>query len=150
SLFGLVLGLGLFEGLEMLFKGLPQAGTVFAAQTVVVTIVLGTGITLLAGLFPALRATRVPPISAVREGAVLPAGRFHRYKPYVAGCLIALAALAIAAGVLSGGSAKTVLVPAAAGMLLLLIGFAMIASHLVAPLIRIVGAPAGRLGGSMG
>ena len=72
SVFGLVLGLGLFKALEALFTGLPQAGTVFSTQTVVVTIVLGTGITLLAGLFPALRATRVPPIAAVREGAVLP------------------------------------------------------------------------------
>src|SRR2546421_318965 len=96
SLLGLVLGLGLFKGLEALFTGLPQAGTVFAAQTVVVTIVLGTGITLLAGLFPALRATRVPPIAAVREGAVLPVGRFHRYKPYVAGFVIVLAVLALA------------------------------------------------------
>ena len=36
----------------------------------------GSGITLLAGLFPAIRATRVPPISAVREGATLPRSRF--------------------------------------------------------------------------
>src|SRR5207247_9214955 len=102
---GLLLGLGLVKGLEILFKGLPQAGTVFAAQTIVVTIVLGTGITLLAGLFPALRATRVPPIAAVREGATLPVGRFHRYKPYVAGAVIGLAVLAIAAGLLSRGGA---------------------------------------------
>jgi putative ABC transport system permease protein len=150
SLFGLVLGLGLFKGLEALFTGLPQAGTVFAAQTVVITIVLGTGITLLAGLFPALRATRVPPIAAVREGAVLPVGRFHRYKPYVAGVVIVLAVLAIAAGVLSGGGAKAVLLPAAGGMLLLFIGVAMISSRLVAPLILVVAMPARRIGGSMG
>ena len=111
----------------------------FSAQTVVVTILLGTGITLLAGLFPALRATRVPPIAAVREGALLPVGRFNRYKPYVAGVVIVLAVLAIAAGVLSGGGAKAVLLPAAAGMLLLFIGVAMISSRLVAPLILVVG-----------
>ena len=113
----------------------------------------GPGITLLAGLFPALRATRVPPIAAVREGAVLPVGRFHRYKPYVAGAVIVLAVLAIAAGVLSGGGAKAVLVPAAGGMLLLFIGVAMISSHLVAPLIRVVGRtrpPARRLDGPAG
>jgi putative ABC transport system permease protein len=150
SVVGLALGFGLFKALEKLFTGLPQAGTVFSTKTVVVTIAVGTGITLLAGLFPALRATRVPPISAVREGALLRVGRFHRYKPYVAGFLIACAALAIAAGILSGGGAKAVLVPAAGGMLLLFIGFAMISNHLVAPLIRVVGAPARRLGGSAG
>ena len=86
----------------------------------------------------------------MREGAALPVGRFHRYKPYVAGAVIVLAVLAIAAGVLSGGGAKAVLVPAAGGMLLLFIGVAMISSRLVAPLISLVGAPARRLGGSAG
>ena len=52
--------------------------------------------------------------------------------------MIVLAVLAIAAGVLSGGGAKAVLVPAAGGMLLLFIGVAMISSRLVAPLILIV------------
>ncbi len=150
STFGLGLGFVLFKGLNTLFKGLPQAGTVISLQTVLITIAVGTGIALIAGLLPALRATRVPPISAVREGAVMPVGRFARYKPYVAAAVIALAALAIAAGVFSGGGASAVLVPAAAGMLLLFIGVAMISSHLVAPLIRVVGAPARLLGGSAG
>ena len=35
-----------------------------------------------AGLFPAVRATRVPPIAAVREGATLPQSRFARFTPY--------------------------------------------------------------------
>ena len=81
SLFGLALGLRALQGPRMLFTGLPQAGTVFSPQTVFVTIVVGTGITLLAGLFPALRATRVPPIAAVREGAEIPVGRFHGTSP---------------------------------------------------------------------
>ena len=150
SVFGLVLGFGLFKALEKLFTGLPQGGTVFSVQTVVVTTVLGTAITLLAGLFPALRATRVPPIAAVREGAVLPIGRFHRYKPYVATVVIGLAVLAIVGGILSSGGAKAVLVPASLGMLLLFMGLAMISSNLVGPLIRVVGVPARRGGGSMG
>jgi putative ABC transport system permease protein len=150
SLLGLGLGFVLFKALNTLFKGLPQAGTVISPRTIVVTIAVGTGVTLLAGLFPALRATRVAPISAVREGAVLPVGRFARYKPYLAVVLIALAVLAIAAGVFSGGGASTVLIPAAAGTLLLFIGVAMISSRLVPPLIWLVGAPARRLGGSAG
>ena len=38
---------------------------------------------------PALRATRVPPIAAVQEGAALPPGRFSRVAPYLAGLLLA-------------------------------------------------------------
>ena len=44
---------------------------VFALRTVLVSLALGTVITLLASIVPALRATRVPPIAAVREGKLI-------------------------------------------------------------------------------
>ena len=92
SLTGLALGLLLAEGIEALFGSLgvdlPTADRVFATRTVVVSLAVGMGITLLAGLFPAIRATRVPPISAVREGATLPHGRFHRFTPWIAGLVV--------------------------------------------------------------
>ena len=72
SLVGLFSGLGLAVGLNALFKSLnldlPQTETVFATRTIVVSLLVGTLVTLIAGLFPAIRATRVPPIAAVREG----------------------------------------------------------------------------------
>ena len=55
---------------------LPKADTVFALRTVLVSLVIGTGITLIATILPARRATRVPPIAAVREGSTLPVSRF--------------------------------------------------------------------------
>ncbi len=132
SLVGLVLGLGLFKALEELFTGLPQAGTVFSSAE-------PSSSRSCSG-----PASRCSPASSRRCGqrvsrrsppcAKAPcfrSGRFHRYKPYVAGAVIVLAVLAIAAGVLSGGGAKAVLVPAAGGMLLLFIGVAMISSRLV-------------------
>ena len=48
-------------------------------RTIVVSIGVGTLISLLASLRPAVRATRIEPIAAVREGAVMPASRFARY-----------------------------------------------------------------------
>ena len=82
SIVGLFSGLGLAVGLNALFKALnldlPQTQTVFATRTIVVSLLVGTLVTLVAGLFPAIRATRVPPIAAVREGATLPRGRFAR------------------------------------------------------------------------
>ena len=38
----------------------------------------------------AIRATRVPPIAAVREGATLPRSRWHRFTPWVGGLVTAL------------------------------------------------------------
>src|SRR5438552_9378591 len=94
SLSGLFFGLGLAKGLQALFVtfgiDLPTAGTVFATRTIVVSLIVGIVITLGASLRPALRATRVPPIAAVREGAVLPPGRFARFSPYVAAVVLAL------------------------------------------------------------
>ena len=88
SVIGLFVGLGLAKGLDELFKAfgadLPQTGLVFATRTVIVSIVLGTLVTVLASLRPAVRATRVPPIAAVREGSILPPSRFARFGPVVA------------------------------------------------------------------
>ena len=47
----------------------PTTGTVFSLKTVIISLALGVGITVLATISPARRATRVP-IAAVREGAV--------------------------------------------------------------------------------
>ena len=49
--------------------------------TVIVSIVVGIVVTLLASLRPALRATRVPPIAAVREGSMLPPSRLRPLRP---------------------------------------------------------------------
>ena len=137
SIVGLFSGLGLAVGLNALFKALnldlPQTQTVFATRTIVVSLLVGTLVTLVAGLFPAIRATRVPPIAAVREGATLPRGRFARFTPYIASLVVALAVLALAYGTLDddvGTGDRFALL--GIGVLALFIGVAMLSSRLVA------------------
>jgi putative ABC transport system permease protein len=76
SVVGLFAGLGLAPALDGLFKAfgadLPDNGTVLETRTVVVSLGVGIVITVLAGFFPALRATRVPPMAAMREGVQIP------------------------------------------------------------------------------
>jgi putative ABC transport system permease protein len=76
SLVGLLAGLGLAPALDGLFKAfgadLPDNGTVLETRTVIVSLGVGIVITVLAGFFPALRATRVPPMAAMREGVQIP------------------------------------------------------------------------------
>ena len=139
SLVGLFSGLGLAVGLNALFKSLnldlPQTETVFATRTIVVSLVVGTLVTLIAGLFPAIRATRVPPIAAVREGATLPRGRFARFTPYIASVVVGLAVLALAYGTLAdsiGTGDRFLLL--GVGVLALFMGVAMLSSRLVRPL----------------
>ena len=155
SIVGLFTGLGLAVGLNKLFKALnldlPQTQTVFASRTVIVSLLVGTLVTVFAGLFPALRATRVPPIAAVREGATLPRGRFARFTPYIAGVIVAFAVVALAYGTLvddlATGNRFLLL---GVGVLSLFVGVAMLSSRLVVPLARVVGIPARRVGGVAG
>jgi putative ABC transport system permease protein len=71
SVVGLGLGYLLAQGLQSLFAGmgmdLPEAGTVFDAGTIVTAMLVGTLVTLLAGIVPGLRATRVAPVMALRD-----------------------------------------------------------------------------------
>jgi putative ABC transport system permease protein len=73
SAVGLAAGFGLAKGLNELFKALgldlPQTGTVFATRTIVVSLLVGVLVTLVAGLVPAWRATRVAPVEALRDAA---------------------------------------------------------------------------------
>jgi len=155
SLVGLFLGLGLAKGLNALFVALnldlPTSGTVFALRTVIVSLVVGVVITLLAGFFPALRATRVPPIAAVREGATLPRSRVSRLSPYIAVLTTALAVLLLVNGMFrdSLGIAERLL-SLGAGCLLLFLGVALISSRLVRPLGSVLGWPARTIGGAAG
>jgi putative ABC transport system permease protein len=155
SVVGLFCGLGLAIGLNELFKvlnlDLPQTQTVFAARTVIVSLLVGTLVTVFAGLFPALRATRVAPIAAVREGATLPSGRLARFTPYIAGVIVVLAVLALSFGTLADDLAtRDRFALLGIGVLSLFIGVAMLSSRLVVPLARVVGIPARRIGGVAG
>jgi putative ABC transport system permease protein len=76
AVLGLFAGIGLAPALDQLFKAfgadLPDSGTVLETRTIVVSLLVGIVITVLAGLQPALRATRVSPLAAMREGVEIP------------------------------------------------------------------------------
>jgi putative ABC transport system permease protein len=155
SVVGLFAGFGLAKALNSLLSSLgidlPQASTVFATRTIVVSLVLGTVVTVLAALRPALRATRVPPIAAVREGAVLPRSRFARFGPYAAGLTIAAATALLGVGLfVSGLSTGTRLLAIGLGAAGVFMGVAMLAPRFVPPLVRVVGWPAARFGAAPG
>jgi putative ABC transport system permease protein len=155
SVIGLFLGLALAKGLNSLLVSfgidLPQTGTVFKARTVVVSLVVGIVITLLAALRPALRSTRVAPIAAVREGALLPPSRFARFgEPAAVATLVGAVALLMVALFVSGLSTVTRLLGVGVAAIGLFLGVAMLAHRVVPPLARVLGWPAKRFGGAAG
>jgi putative ABC transport system permease protein len=155
SVVGLFVGLGLAKGLNSLFVSfgidLPQAATVFATRTIVVSLVVGVTITVLAALRPALRATHVPPIAAVREGALLPPSRFARFGTPAALLSILVAVALMLIGLFVGGLSTTQrLLAIGVGAAGLFVGVAMLAKVLVPPLASVLGWPATRIGGAAG
>jgi putative ABC transport system permease protein len=156
SVIGVFLGLLLAKGLFKLFDVvgfiLPNTGLVFLTRTSVIAgLLAGTLVTLIASLRPAIRATRVPPIAAVREGAILPPGKHPRLRG-VGTVLLAVAGIAaIGYGIFAHGlGTKQVLIWMGLGTLLMFIGVALFSSRLVRPLAQILGWPATRIGGVAG
>ncbi len=155
SVVGLFLGLGLAKALNALFVSfgidLPQTGTVFATRTIVISLLVGVLVTLLAALRPALRSTRVPPIAAVREGAVLPRSRFARFSGHAAVLTIVGALALLLVGLLVSSMSTTQrLLAIGIGAAVLFVGVAMLAPRLVPPLVRVLGWPAARFGAAAG
>ncbi len=155
SVVGLFLGLLLAKGLNSLLVSfgidLPQASTVFKARTIIVALLVGIVITMIAALRPALRSTRVPPIAAAREGAMLPPSRWARFSVHAAVITILLAIGLMLVGLLASGlSTGLALLAVGVGAIALFIGVAMLAPKLVPPLVRVLGWPAARFGGSAG
>ena len=151
SVIGLAAGLGFAKAIQALFKALgldlPATGAVVEPRTVIACLLTGTVVTVLGALGPALRATRVAPVEALRDAATPgSASRFARATPYLAGLLILGGAGLVAAGLLSGGGdATTKLAGAAAGAVVLILGVAMISPRFVPGASRLIGAPLERL-----
>jgi putative ABC transport system permease protein len=155
SIAGLFLGLGLASLLFQLFDAvgftLPNSGLVFETRTIVVSLAVGILVTLLASLRPALRATRVPPIAAVREGATLPESRFHRFRTPGSILITAVGFAALAYGLFADGLGTTQLLAwMGVGALLIFLGVAFFAQRIVRPFAQFLGWPATRVGGVAG
>jgi putative ABC transport system permease protein len=155
SIIGLFLGLLLAKGLNSLLDSfginLPQTSTVFKTRTIIVALAVGIIITMLAALRPALRATRVAPIAAAREGALLPPSRWAKYGPHAAYTTVVVAVALMLIGLLvSSLSTGLRLLAVGVGAVALFIGVSMLAPKLVPPLVRVLGWPASRIGGAAG
>jgi putative ABC transport system permease protein len=154
SVAGLLLGLAVASGLRALFKSfgldLPTQGNVIASRTIVVSLVVGTLVTVLSSLAPALRATRVPPVEALREGAV-PTTHGPSRKVTAAGALLGGVGVALmCVGLFASLSSNAALSFVGGGAGLTFLGVALVSPYLVRPLASLVGRPFERTRGITG
>jgi putative ABC transport system permease protein len=145
ALLGLAGGYAIAVGLNALFVAigidLPTTALVTKTRTVVVSLAIGVGVTLVSSFVPALRATRVPPIAAL---LALELPRSRRRGIAVAGLagLLGLAGLAMALaglfGSASGGNAALLI---GLGAVAVLLGVSLFSPRLVRPLASFAGRP---------
>lgn len=151
---GILLGVGLAWGLGKLFAavgfGLPATGLVLSWQTVAICLAVGIGITVLASIFPALRATRIAPIAALREGATLPVSRFAKLTPVIAVIIGILGGAGMAYGLISSGGTTGRLTTLAGGAILIFLAVAMLSRYIVRPVVSVLGKPIGWIAGGVG
>ena len=155
SVVGLFLGLGLAKLLFWIFDAagftLPNTGLLFQTRTIIVSLLVGILVTLAASLRPAIRATRVPPIAAVREGATLPESRFARFRTPVALLLTAAGFASLVYGLFGPGlGTGAILFFMGVGALLVFCGVALFAFKLVPAMATALGWPTAQVGGAPG
>jgi putative ABC transport system permease protein len=149
SLAGWAAGIGIAAALKGVFGGfgfaLPAGGLVFRASSAAIAVLAGIATTLVAGIVPALRSSRVPPVAALRDQAAEPRS--------VSGRRAALG------GVTTAGGVTTLVLAAArpgpvalamAGAVLAMVGMVVLGPVVARPAAVRLGAPIARIRGITG
>ena len=129
---------------------LPSTGTVIEPRTIIVGLLVGMIATLLSGFVPARRATHVEPLEAMRDAATPGTKRVSRRRLTTSAVVILLGLAALLLGLfggLSGGGAAGM---TGLGMVVMILGVALLAPVLVRPLARLIGRPLERFQGVSG
>jgi len=151
SVIGLFVGLGFAIVLKAVFAaigfGVPAGGLVLKASTVYWAFIIGIGVSVLTSIIPALKASRVPPLAAMRDVA------FERTHASVVRLVIgvgfaAIGLISIISGVATKGSDG--LLRVGIGALLMIAAFVIIGPAVAGPVSRLIGAPVARLRGVTG
>jgi putative ABC transport system permease protein len=148
---GLAGGIGIASGLKAVFAGLgfplPTSGLVFKASNVAISVGVGVAVTLLAGVLPALRASRVAPLAALREVASERAAT-SRSRAVAGVGLTVTGVVVVVAAALAGGSTMPQLI--GVGAVLTTVGVVTLGAVVARPASRLIGAPLAWLRGVTG
>jgi putative ABC transport system permease protein len=155
GLVGSTLGIGagylLSIGLKALFGaiGLDLSGATFPIhlRTVIVSYVVGLVVTMIAAYLPARRAARISPVAAMRDDVALPETSLRR-RLILGAVLVVLGIASMVVGFAGSGGRGLSLI--GGGMLVILIGVALMSPVLGRPVIRALGVAYKRTFGTVG
>jgi putative ABC transport system permease protein len=149
SVIGLFAGVAVAGGLKAMMSafgiGIPAGGTVFTARTAMLAMSVGTIVTIVSAVFPSMRASRVPPLAAIREIAADAGATRVRPRLIQGGAVTALGIGAFVAGLAGAG-----ILMVGVGALLVFIGTFALAPLMARPAAKLIGAPVVRMTGVTG
>ena len=149
SALGVLGGIGVGALLKALFSALgfdlPATGLVVSPSTIVIGMAVGTVVTLVAAIFPAVKASRVPPIAALRDVAVERTAA-SRARVIAGGVITGLGVLNIINGVLGSGSGGAV----GLGVVGVLAGTVILGPVVARPISAVIGFPVPAMKGVTG
>ena len=148
SVLGFVTGIGLSQALSALLNALgleiPSSGLTIELNAIIFTVIVGTVITVLSAVLPALRAGRVSPLAAMRDTALDTVNDFRRRIIFSA-VLLAGGAYGLVSS-MNGAGAKTL----GFGALGLFAGVLFIGPAISRKMAMVIGAPVAKFRGVTG
>jgi putative ABC transport system permease protein len=152
SVIGLGLGVLVAVGLKAVFKALgadlPSTTLEVRPRTIIAAFAVGIGVTLAASLLPALRATRVPPVAALRQEAMTVPASTSRKRIAFGGALTAAGAALVLTGLFSDAGNR--LLNVGGGAVVVFLGVGVLSPLLARPLARVIGWPLAHWTGESG
>lgn len=145
SVLGILGGVGVAKGLIALFNaggaGFPDSTTVISVRTIVAALVVGLGVTLASALAPALRASRVPPVAAMRPELGFEQ-RGSRRRLVVGGAVTAVGIAFLAIGLFArAGGTVGIIGFSAVGAVALFLGVASLSATVAKRASLVIGSP---------
>jgi putative ABC transport system permease protein len=138
---GLVAGIGVGALLGFLFTNIGggnlQLSVGVPASAVIASFAVGIVVTVLAALFPSLRASRVPPVAAMREAAT-PDRPLTRLTIF-GGAVFAIGAVTLGVGLFGSLSGTATLWAILAGVLVAFVGVALLTPVIARPVVAVIG-----------
>ena len=151
SVVGLFAGLGIAAGLKGVLAAfgfdVPVGGLTLKSSTVQWAFVVGIGVSVLTSIIPGAKASRVPPLAAMRDVAVERTS-VSRVRVGIGSAAGVLGLVLVIAGVVN--RTTDALPGVGLGALLLIVALVVIGPAIAAPIGRALGAPIARLRGMPG
>jgi putative ABC transport system permease protein len=144
---GVVMSTGLKALLATVGLEIPAGSLVISTGTVVTAFVVGLTVTLLSAMAPAVRASRVAPIAALRDVSI-DRSSSSLVRTFVGLGITGLGVAAFAAGVVGDGKSAVQLL--GMGAVTVVLGIFVLGPVIARPVVRVIGWPAARLSGTTG